>query len=149
MPLPKVSGVFRVGSDYEIRFAPSGIAVGSFRAVGSQSKKLDNGDWETTAEIWVSVTVFGKLAEVYAELGIVKGVEVDVLGNISIEEWETKDNEKRTTVKIIADAVGVRPKRDRDGQQTQSAPVQQAAPQGRQGDPDPWGGTPASDDPPF
>lgn len=148
MPLPKVSGVFRVGSDYEIRFAPSGIAVGTFRCVGSQSKKLDNGEWETTAEIWVSVTVFGKLAEVYAEMGIEKGVEVDVLGNISLEEWTTKEGEKRSGVKIIADAVGVRPKRERDGQQTRSAPAQQAA--GRSGDPDPWGGTTESQsEPPF
>lgn len=149
MPLPKVSGVFRVGSDYDLRFAPSGIAVGSFRAVGSQSKKNDNDEWETTAEIWVTVTVFGKQAEACANLEIVKGAQVDILGSISIEDWETKDGEKRQTVKVIADAIGVREQRDQrgGGQQRQQQAPQQA---GRQGDPDPWGPPSGSvEEPPF
>lgn len=147
MALPQVTGTFMVGSDYDVRFAPSGIAVGSFRAVASQSKKLDNGEWETTAEIWVTVTVFGQLAEAGANMGIEKGVQVDVLGRISNEEWTTKEGEKRVTQKLIADALGVRPRKNASSGQGSS---QQGGGQsaGRLGDANPWGAT-DGEEPPF
>ena len=40
--LPRITGEFTVGSDPELRFAPSGIAVASFSAVADKSSAVGN-----------------------------------------------------------------------------------------------------------
>ena len=85
----------RLGADPETRFTPSGDAVCSFRiAVGWKSKEKEGTEW-------VSITTFGKLAEICGQY-LAKGSQVFVSGRMKTEEYE-KDGVKRYSTKIIAD----------------------------------------------
>lgn len=150
--LPQVVGEFRIGSEPNLRFAPSGTAVCSIRAVASSRKKNEQtGEWEDDKTTWVDLVGFRKLAENMAE-SFAKGDLVTVMGKLQVEPWEDNDGNKRTSVRVMVDNIGMSVafnaarsvKADR-GQQSQSQPS------GGQQQQDPWG-TPAtggSDDPPF
>jgi single-strand DNA-binding protein len=85
----------RLGSDPETRYMPNGDAVCSFRiAVGWKSKEKEGAEW-------VSITAFGKLAEICTTY-LVKGSQVFVSGRFKTDEYE-KDGIKRYSTKIIAD----------------------------------------------
>lgn len=103
--LPRITGEFTVGSDPELRFAPSGIAVASFSAVADKSKKTDDG-WEKDKEIWVRCTAFKQMAEHVAE-SVTKGSRVVISGQISLSDWEDKDGNKRTSAEVVIDEIGV------------------------------------------
>jgi single-strand DNA-binding protein len=140
-----VNGVVRVGTDPELRFSPGGTAVASFRAVASRSKKNDRDEWETTHEMWFGVTAFGHLAEFVAE-HVEKGAQVNLLGEIYEEEYETQQGEKRRTIKVLCHGLDPLPKRDGAGGSNRPAQVREQAPAQES----PWGPPPGQDDqPPF
>jgi single-strand DNA-binding protein len=151
--LPQVVGEFRVGADPTLRFAPSGTAVCSMRAVASSRKKDEQtGEWKDDKTTWVDLVGFRKLAENMAE-SFQKGDLVTVTGKLQVEDWEDNEGAKRKSVSVIVDNIGVsiafNPARTIKTERTQdSAPKQQ------QGG-DPWA-TPAqgqqqqqNDEPPF
>lgn len=141
--LPRITGEFTVGSDPELRFAPSGIAVASFSAVADKSKKTDDG-WEKDKEIWVRVTAFKQMAEHVAE-SVTKGSRVVISGQISLSDWEDKDGNKRTSAEVVADEIGVS-LRFGTAKYTKAERQQQAAPAAD----NPWAsGTGTADNPPF
>lgn len=106
MSLPLVTIEGRVVADPELRFAPSGIAVGSFRIVASSRKKNEQDEWVDDKTLWMGVTCFKSLAENVAE-SVAKGDLVVVTGRIYTDEWQTPEGEKRTAVKLNADTVSV------------------------------------------
>lgn len=150
--LPQVIGEFRVGVEPNLRFAPSGTAVCSIRAVASSRKKDDSGNWVDDKTTWVDLVGFKKVAENMAE-SFLKGDLVTVTGKLQVEDWEDNEGKKRTSVRVMVDTIGMsvafnparaiksdRPTSSGGGGQS-SAPAD-----------DPWGGTPAgsqSDEPPF
>jgi single-strand DNA-binding protein len=90
--------------DPELRFTPSGTAVASFGlAVNRNIQNKSSGEWETSVDFF-NVTVWYKLAENCAE-SLSKGDRVLVSGRLSQDSWESKDGQKRSTVKIIASVV--------------------------------------------
>lgn len=131
--LPRIGGEFRVGSDPTLRFSQAGKPFGNFRAVASARKEV-NGEWTTTDEIWVTVTVFGKMAEMVADQ-ITKGTVVYVDGRVAEDKYTTKEGVERTGIKVFADTVAVVPKAPTASQPQQSAP-------------DPWASQPTTE-PPF
>lgn len=156
MALLTVNGIARVATDPDLKFTPSGTAVLSFRAVASKSKKNDRDEWETVNEMWFSVTAWGRLAEWGTEV-LEKGQEFNLLGEIYEEEYETRDGEKRKSLKVTARGFDPIPKRNQQGGQRQ--PQQQGGysqqPQGysqppAQGGGDPWAAPGVQgDEPPF
>lgn len=104
--LPIIQGEFRAAADPELRFSPSGVAVGSVRAVAAKKKKNDStGEWEDDKLCWIRVTCFKQLAENLVE-SISKGDSFVLVGKLSTEEWEDKDGNKRTSVEVVADFIG-------------------------------------------
>lgn len=101
--LPQVTIDGRMVADPELRFAPSGVAVGKFRVVASSRKQVD-GEWVDDKTLWMQVTCFKKLAENVVD-SLVKGDLVVVTGRISTDEWTTDAGEKRSSVVMIADSV--------------------------------------------
>lgn len=148
MALLTVNGIIYVATDPELRFAPSGMAIASFRAVASKSKKNAAGEWENDKEMWFGVTAFGHLAEFVAE-HVSKGDNAKLSGEIYEEEWETNEGEKRKTIKVIADGVNPLPKRDRSGGQQSSGGQQQRPQQQSQPSESPWGPPPGSQGTPW
>lgn len=147
--LPKVHGEFRVGTDPEIKFSQGGVAYTRFRAVASKQKKQDDNTWVDDKDIWVNVTSFKKLAENVAE-SVAKGSLVTISGEISVSEYTTDGGEKRTSVDLVADHIGLSMARDSYVGTTQrassSGSSQQASAPASE---DPWGSAPAGKEPPF
>lgn len=144
------TGIIRAAGDPDLRFTPGGSAVASFRGVWSQSRKDDNGEWETVAEMWFDVTAWNEFAEKWVCELVEKGKRYYVTGRLTEREWETQQGEKRKNLNLTLDSIGPVPQRDRsDG----GNPRAQQRSQQRQSTPaaeDPWG-PPAggSDEPPF
>ena len=104
--LPTTTGEMRVGTDPELRFAPSGMPICSFRAVASSRKKNEQtGEWADDRTSWVTVTTFGTLAENTAESIQAKDLIV-VIGRLDVQDWTDNENNKRISVNVIADAIG-------------------------------------------
>lgn len=137
----------RVVNDPELRFAPSGVAVGNFRIVASSRKQNDQGEWVDDKTLWLGVTCFKQLAENCAE-SLRKGDLVSVTGRLQTDEWESEGGEKRSRTVLIADevAASLKFRTIRHG----DSEVQRSSGGGTP-EQDPWASssTTGSDDPPF
>ncbi|MEA2016278.1 MAG: single-stranded DNA-binding protein [Actinomycetota bacterium] len=90
--------------DPELRFTPNGTAVVSFGLAANRNvQNRNSGEWETRVDFF-NVTAWYKLAENCAE-SLNKGDRVLVTGRLSQDSWESKEGQKRSTVKIIARVV--------------------------------------------
>ena len=85
--------------DPELRYTASGVAVAEF-GVAWNSKDKDGNE----SVSFFDVTCWRELAEHAAE-SIGKGNRVIVFGRLDQNTWETKDGDKRSKVKVIADDV--------------------------------------------
>lgn len=105
--LPNVTIEGRVVADPELRFSPSGVAVGSMRIVAASRKQNpETKEWEDDKTLWMNVSCFKTLAENVAE-SVAKGDMVVVTGRIFTDEWTSPEGEKRSAVKMNADTVSV------------------------------------------
>jgi single-strand DNA-binding protein len=90
--------------DPELRFTPNGTAVVSFGlAVNRNIKNKNSGEWEAQVDFF-NVTAWFKLAENCAE-SLNKGDRVLVSGRLSQDSWESKEGQKRSTVRIVANVI--------------------------------------------
>lgn len=138
--LPTITLEGRAVADSELRFTGSGKAVCGFRVAASDAKKDDAGNWETTEQLFVNVSVWDGEAEEVANR-VLKGTAVTVTGRLYQREYETNSGEKRTSLELKFAKVALpvtAAKKDR----------QQPAP--RPPVDDPWGAPRGgSDEPPF
>lgn len=102
--LPVVTVEGRMVNDPELRFSPSGVAVGKFRIVASSRKKVGD-EWVDDKTLWMQVTCFKQLAENCVD-SLAKGDLVVVTGRLQTDEWETQEGEKRSATVLVADNVG-------------------------------------------
>ena len=86
--------------DAELRYTASGIAVTEF-GVAWNSKDKDGNE----SVSFFDVTCWRELAEHVAE-SLGKGSRVIVHGRLDQNTWETKDGDKRSKVRVMADDVG-------------------------------------------
>lgn len=145
----QLTGTARLGADPELRFTPGGKAICELRLAFSNSKKdRDTGKYVYTPAIWVSVTLWEKMAENAAEV-LRKGDEVVASGQLELEQYEKRDG--GTGEKLVLRAAEVAPSirrgavatreasdsrppaRSNGRPQTAAQPVPPAA--------DPWAGT--------
>jgi single-strand DNA-binding protein len=90
--------------DPELRFTPNGTAVVSFGlAVNRNIQNKTSGEWETQVDFF-NITAWYKLAENCAE-SLNKGDRVLVTGRLAQDNWESKEGQKRSTVRIVASVV--------------------------------------------
>ena len=93
--------------DPDIRYSAAGKPVVRFTVVTSRRFKNDKtGEWEDRDVTFWDCVAFGQLAENAAE-SLEKGTGVIVQGNAAQEEWETKDGEKRRSMKVTVDDLAV------------------------------------------
>ncbi len=85
------------GRDAETRFTPGGDAVCEVSIAVTRKRK------ETETVTWWKVVVFGKSAEWAGE--IKKGDVVFASGELVLEEWQDKDGNKRSTLKLYAQSI--------------------------------------------
>lgn len=105
-----------IGKVRQVEFSNDGQARIGF-SVGEGHSKLDKqtNQWKETGTTWWNVTVFGKQAEALAET-LQEGAKqrVVVSGRAQTREYE-HNGEKRTSLDVIADLVGLIPKAQQAG----------------------------------
>ena len=103
--MASLNKVFLMGNltrDPEVRYTPSGAAVGDLGlAVSRRFKSSDGENREETC--FVNITVWGRQAETCAEY-LKKGRPVMVEGRLRYEEWE-KDGKKNSKIVVVAERV--------------------------------------------
>lgn len=96
----------RLIKDPELRYTNGGKAVAQFTVVTAKRFKDQAGEWQEQDTSFWDVTAFDKLAENIIE-SCTKGTSVVVTGAMRQEKWVNKDNENRTSWKVLADDVAL------------------------------------------
>lgn len=153
MTLPAVTGEFRVAMEPDLRFSPSGVAVGRLRCVASSRKKNEGtGEWEDDKTCWVNLLAFKDQAQNMVE-SFQKSDLVIVVGKLQTEDWEDSNGGKRTSVTIVVDSIGPSTRWAAAGRPIKIDREQQAPAAQQAVDPanNPWvsSGATSSDEPPF
>lgn len=128
--MPSLNKVMLIGNltrDPEMKTTPKGTAVGELSlAINETYKTQDGQDKETTT--FVEVVTWGRLAE-NCQQYLAKGRPVFVEGKLQLDQWESKEGEKRSKMRVRAETVQFLPTRDRDDS---AKPRQDAPPADRE-----------------
>jgi len=102
--MANLNKVFLIGNltrDPEVRYTPSGTAIASFGIAVNRNWKDQSG--EKKEEVcFVDINMFGRRAEVINEY-FSKGNPIFIEGRLRFEQWETKDGQKRNTLRVVAE----------------------------------------------
>jgi single-strand DNA-binding protein len=92
----------------EMRFTSTGTAVANF-TIASTSRVFDKeaSEWRDGDTLFLRCTVWQQSAENLADSSLTKGTRVIVSGRLRQRSFETREGEKRTSVELVADEVGV------------------------------------------
>lgn len=104
MALPIVTLDGRVVGEPAFKYLENGTALLRVRVVCSDRRKGDDGKWFDAESLWMTVSVFGKLAENAYE-SLRDRDAVIVVGKLSTVEWED-GGVKRTANKVVASSIG-------------------------------------------
>jgi single-strand DNA-binding protein len=100
----KVILIGRLGSDPEVRYTPSGVAVANFNIATSEEwKDKDSGEKRERTE-WHRIVAWRRLGEICGEY-LSKGKQVYIEGRLQTRDWEDRDGNKRYTTEIVANDV--------------------------------------------
>jgi single-strand DNA-binding protein len=98
--------VFLMGNltrDPEVRYTPSGTAVGDLGLAVNETYKNKAGETVETT-VFVDVEVWSRQAETCAEY-LYKGSPVLIEGRLKFDQWENQQGEKRSKLRVRADRV--------------------------------------------
>jgi single stranded DNA-binding protein len=114
-----------IGKYHGLKFSNDGKPSASFSAAETARVKDQSGQWVDGGTTWFNVTLFGYAAEAFdAAIPEGKG-KVIVTGRMSTREYE-HNGEKRESLDVVADSVGLVPRGQGQGQQQpQQAPAGQ------------------------
>jgi single-strand DNA-binding protein len=100
----KVILIGRLGSDPEVRYTPSGVAVANFSVATSEEwKDKDSGEKKERTE-WHRIVAWRRLGEICGEY-LSKGKQVYVEGRLQTRSWEDRDGNKKYTTEIVANDI--------------------------------------------
>lgn len=117
--MASLNKVFLMGNltrDPEIRYTPAGLAVASFGIAINSAWTAKTGEQKEEV-CFVDISIFGRRAEVIGEY-FSKGSPIFIEGRLQLNQWETKDGQKRSTLRVVADNfqfIGGPAKRPSDG----------------------------------
>jgi single-strand DNA-binding protein len=106
----------RLGKDAEVRRTQSGMAVCSFTGA------VDSGYGDNKKTTWVNFVLFGKRAEGNLPQYLVKGAQIAVSGELSMDEWE-KDGQKNKMLKCAVQSLDLIGAREEISAPAQSKPA--------------------------
>ena len=98
--------VFLMGNltrDPEVRYTPSGTAVGDLGMAVNETYKNKAGE-TVESTVFVDVEVWARQAETCAEY-LYKGSPIFVEGRLKLDQWENQQGEKRSKLRVRADRV--------------------------------------------
>lgn len=141
--LPQITIDGRLVADPELKFTGAGKAVANMRVAASDSKKDDTGNWQTTEQIFINVTLWEAEAEASVE-HFTKGDRVLVSGRIYQREYEKSDGSKGYALEVKFPTVAKIPAVQRAERQ---APQRQWGQQPAATQNDPWASAPSTEAP--
>ncbi len=100
MGVNKVILLGNLGSDPELRYTPSGVAVVNFNLATNERWPDKDGNMQEKTE-WHRVVCWRKLAEIAGEY-LKKGSPVYLEGKLQTRNWEDQNGVKRYQTEIIA-----------------------------------------------
>jgi single-strand DNA-binding protein len=113
----------RLGSEAELKYSANGAPFLTFNLAVDDAKKAEDAPTE-----WLRVVCFGEMAEDLAPR-LIKGARVYAEGRVRLESWTTREQEQRSTLKLMAWVVqpmGVESRRPRQaGPARTGGPAQQ------------------------
>lgn len=118
--LPQITIDGRLVADPELRFTGSGKAVCSLRVAASDSKKDDAGNWETTEQVFINVTLWEAEGE-QAAAHYTKGDRVLVSGRLYQRDYEKSDGSKGSSLEVKFPTVAKIPSAPRADRQQATA----------------------------
>jgi single-strand DNA-binding protein len=119
--MASLNKVFLMGNltrDPELRYTPAGLAVASFGIAINRAWTAKTGEQKEEV-CYVDINIFGRRAEVIGEY-FSKGNPIFIEGRLQFNQWETKDGQKRSTLRVVADNfqfIGGLAKRPPEGQE--------------------------------
>ncbi len=117
--MASLNKVFLMGNltrDPELRYTPAGLAVASFGIAINRAWTAKTGEQKEDV-CYVDVNIFGRRAEVVGEY-FSKGNPIFIEGHLQFHQWETKDGQKRSTLRVTAENfqfIGGQTKRSTEG----------------------------------
>lgn len=105
--MASLNKVFLIGNltrDPELRYTSTGTAVGDLNiAVNHRFTSRDTNEKKDEV-VFVGVTVWGKQAEACGEY-LTKGSSLFIEGRLQMDTWESKDGQRRTRLRVVAQRV--------------------------------------------
>ncbi len=90
--------------DPEVRYTSSGTAVADLGiAVNERFKDATTGEWKEKP-VYVDIVVWGRQAETSGEY-LTKGSPVLIDGRLQLDQWETKEGDKRSKLRVVANNI--------------------------------------------
>ncbi|MCB7129214.1 MAG: single-stranded DNA-binding protein [Candidatus Brocadiales bacterium] len=102
--MANLNKVFLMGNltrDPELRYTQSGTALASFGVAVSRNWTSQDGEKKEDV-CFVDITMFGKRAEIISEY-FSKGSPIFVEGRLQFSQWESKDGQKRSALRVVAE----------------------------------------------
>lgn len=100
MGVNKVILLGNLGSDPELRYTPSGVAVANFNVATNERWPDKDGNMQEKTE-WHRIVCWRKLAEIAGEY-LKKGSPVYLEGKLQTRNWEDQNGVKRYQTEVIA-----------------------------------------------
>ena len=101
--LNKVQLIGNLGKDPEIRVnTTSGKKVVSFSLATSRRYRDNNGEQKEETN-WHNVVGFGKIADIFEQLGVSKGTTLYVEGRLTNRSWTDQKGQKRYVTEVALD----------------------------------------------
>lgn len=104
MTIPRIAGIFRLTRDPELRFTQSRKTVATLGLAASDSRKDESGNRQKLATLFIEANLWGTPAEIVKN-SCSKGDELYVAGTPYTEQWQDKNGNNRSTIKLRAYAV--------------------------------------------
>ena len=101
--LNKVMIIGNVGSEPEMRFAPNGNPVTSFRVATNRVYTTTDGERKEETE-WFTVVTWNRLAEQCNQF-LTKGRQVYIEGRLNTRSWQTPDGQRQYRTEVVAQRV--------------------------------------------
>jgi single-strand DNA-binding protein len=89
--------------DVEVRYSPSGLAIGKVGIATNRRFKSANGE-QRDETMFIDLTFFGRTAEV-ANQYLKKGSKILVEGRLILEQWSATDGTRRSKHSINVDSM--------------------------------------------
>src|ERR1700760_4298445 len=98
--------VFLMGNltrDHEVKYTPKGTAVGDIAIAVNETYKAQDGTFKEIVT-YVDIEVWGRTAENCKQY-LTKGRPIFVEGQLKLDQWETKEGEKKSKLRVRAERI--------------------------------------------